>query len=390
MPPASTAPNGLEDSSYPSRNIAFRAASAITSIIDNLTEHDQLKYCPAFLVYSIFSALIMHVYQARSTNPTVVAESKERLDKCMKAMKEVSKVWVVARMIYALFESVLGNKALEERLQKSTGRRHHSKKQHHNHQHHHHHHHHQRDASVAAADARNAEPIKRKFDEMEIAGHAGRPAPNMSYERSRPQTPATVPNNTQSNTVNMSAPGSTTPHLRQGVDTFMSGHTQTTTRPPTPFQPSLSVPVTPPDLFLVTRSSPPISQSLWENFQPGQLFPDDSGVSYLSPPSQHGNPTLDPQLTNQSVSLSRHSMGQHMQGQMQGASPMAMAGVQNTGMQQHGWPNQFDLDPNGPMGSGSSPEDTWSNCSADRIVPTTLNVEDWYVFIRTPPTLFAF
>lgn len=37
------------DAAYPSRNIAFQAAGMITSIIDNLQEHDQLRYTPAFM-----------------------------------------------------------------------------------------------------------------------------------------------------------------------------------------------------------------------------------------------------------------------------------------------------------------------------------------------------
>ncbi|RPB03737.1 hypothetical protein L873DRAFT_1826013 [Choiromyces venosus 120613-1] len=377
MPPTNTSPNGMEDTSYPSRNIAFRAAAAITSITDNLAEHDQLRYCPAFTVYSLFSALIMHVYQNRSTNPTVVADSKERMRKCMKALKEVSRVWIVAKMVYTLFESILGNKALEERLQKSAGRRHHSRKHQQNQS--------NRESSNPAEARSTTEPIKRKFDEMDIGGHSGRPAPNMSYERSRPQTPAPapgiIPNNNNNSTAGMSAPGSTTPHLRQGTDIFMGGQSQGGTRPPTPFQqPNMSIPATPPDLYLVTRSSPPISQSLWENFQPGQLFPDDSGISYLSPPNHNSNPALDPQLANPSMPLPQHSMNQHMQSQMQGTSPI-MSGIQNTGMpQQHTWSGPFDIDPNGAIGSGSSPEDTWSNSSADKIVPTTLNVEDWFNF----------
>lgn len=51
MPPTLPSMNGTpkcDEAAYPSRNIAFRAAAAITSIIDNLTKHDQLKYCPAF------------------------------------------------------------------------------------------------------------------------------------------------------------------------------------------------------------------------------------------------------------------------------------------------------------------------------------------------------
>jgi hypothetical protein len=59
--------------------------------------------------------------------------------------------------------------------------------------------------------------------------------------------------------------------------TFMS---MPRTRPTTPFNPSLSVPATSPELYLVTAPDTHISQSAWENFQPHQLFPDDSGLSY--------------------------------------------------------------------------------------------------------------
>jgi hypothetical protein len=51
MPPAmsTNTDNPTDDNHYPSRIIAFRAAHGITSIVDNLVEHDQLKYCPAFM-----------------------------------------------------------------------------------------------------------------------------------------------------------------------------------------------------------------------------------------------------------------------------------------------------------------------------------------------------
>src|SRR5437763_8324443 len=74
-------------------------------------------------VYSLFSALIMHVHQMRSSVPSVVSASQERINVCMTALKEVSKVWLVAKMVHTLFESILGNKVLEERLQKAAGKR---------------------------------------------------------------------------------------------------------------------------------------------------------------------------------------------------------------------------------------------------------------------------
>ena len=54
MPPATTNSNGLpnsypDDSAYPSRNIAFSAAGMITSIVENLQAHDELRFTPAFM-----------------------------------------------------------------------------------------------------------------------------------------------------------------------------------------------------------------------------------------------------------------------------------------------------------------------------------------------------
>jgi len=50
--------------------------------------------------------------------------------------------------------------------------------------------------------------------------------------------------------------------------------------------------------------------------------------------------------------------------------------------QQNLWPCEMYLDA-GPQ-AGSSPDDTWSNSSRGGIVPTMLNVEDWYVVSAAP------
>ncbi|KAI9678241.1 MAG: Transcriptional activator of fatty acid utilization [Caeruleum heppii] len=391
MPPATYQSNGMrhgyaDDTTYPSRNIAFQAAGMITSIIENLQHHDQLRYCPAFIVYSLFSALIMHVYQMRSSVPSLVSATQDRMQVCMNALKDVSKVWLVAKMVHTLFESILGNKVLEDKLQKAAGKRHNKAKH--------------------GAQKSTAEQPKRKYDDMELGFAAnGPPAPQVSYERSRPQTPAVTPSRelgapqAMSNTMQTSNPG-TSPHLRQQQDTFMGGlNSRSNTRPPTPFNPSYSVPATPPDLYLVTRSSPPISQNLWENFQPDQLFPESSSnlsLAQFSPPSAP-HQTLDPQLsqtmpqmqqtpTMQANNLPGAGSAQlpqrplHRQPGM--GSPMtshnmlAGSGPSMQGLSATQWPTQpfenLDL-------AGSNSDDSWSNSSKGAAIPTTLNVEDWYV-----------
>lgn len=50
MPPAASAQHHDQlDISYPSRNIAFQAAGMVTSIIENLLQHNQIRYTPAFM-----------------------------------------------------------------------------------------------------------------------------------------------------------------------------------------------------------------------------------------------------------------------------------------------------------------------------------------------------
>jgi len=381
MPPATSQGGSRgypEDSAYPSRNIAFQAAAMITSIIENLSAHNELQYCPAFIVYSLFSALIMHVYQMRSSVPSVVQATQERMRICMTALRDVSRVWLVAKMVYTLFESILGNKVLEERLQKAAGKRHKKAAQSINQLHNH---------------SRREDQSKRKYDDMALDfNHLNQPAPQESYERSRPQSqsPTTTPSRDLGNLSAM-APPITSPTGRQSADTFMGGTTSRPhTRPPTPFNPSFSVPATPPDLYLVTRNSPNLSQSIWENFQPDQLFPEGSAnmsIPQFSPLQTNHNldPNLMPQMHAQNMQQmptpgQAAQLPQRMrvpQGGQMGGSPL-QSGMVPPGM------GQYQAQPNmwqgfdGMAVDGQSPSDSWSNASAQGpAVPTTLNVEDW-------------
>ncbi|KAG4415367.1 Cutinase transcription factor 1 alpha [Cadophora malorum] len=393
MPPASnTRGTYTEDNSYPSRNIAFQAATMITSIIKKLAEADELRNCPAFIVYSLFSALIMHVYQMRSSIPAVVTATRAKIGICMDALKDVSRVWLVAKMVYTLFESILGNKVLEERLQKAAGKRHKKMAQ-------------SLTAGINQAnqiqqanqlkreDSGSGPGSKRKYDDMALDFNVNNgPAPQESYERSRPQTPSHTPSRELGhNIAPMAAPPVTSPNSRQN-DAFMGGsNSRPHTRPATPFNPSFSVPATPPDLYLVTRNSPNISQSLWENFQPDQLFPEGSSnmqAQQFSPPQPHQNQNhnLDPSLMphmnmnqmpnqNQAAQLPQRMRGQNMAGSPTQGS-MLQPNIAGYQVQPGMWQG-FDPAMQDPQ--GHSPSDTLSNASA-QAVPMTMNVEDWFQF----------
>lgn len=300
----------------------------------------------------------------------------------MSALKDVSKVWLVAKMVHTLFESILGNKVLEERLQKAAGKRHQKPRP--------------EAQDQAQGNAKKPEPPKRKFDDMDLGVPNGGPTPPVSYERSRPQTPAATPSrelgqNPLNAQVSPNPPRETLP----GVSASRGN-----TRPTTPFNGQYSLPATPPDLFLVTRTSPNLSPSLWENFQPEQLFPDGTNIfpDLSSPQSQAVDPQLQmqsqyqnmqrPMMMNQGQPMSAGAGGTGAQG-----SPPMMSGMpagmgMQTGSQQQqqqqmfGMGNQQPWMGLQPMGGGpmdsTSQDDNWSNSSrSGPTAPTTLNVEDW-------------
>ncbi|EAU37205.1 cutinase transcription factor 1 alpha [Aspergillus terreus NIH2624] len=362
-----------------------------------LLTHQEIRYTPAFMyvpahqcgssdthqvnsVYSLFSALIMHVYQMRSSVPTIVATCQERINICMQALKDVSKVWLVAKMVHTLFESILGNKVLEERLQKAAGRRHQKVRP---------------EANQQQALRRPDPPPKRKFDDMDIGLPNGGPTPPVSYERSRPQTPAVTPSR------ELSQPGlgvpqaSPTAHRDGGP-----GNSRANTRPTTPFNGQFSLPATPPDLFLVTRTSPNLSPSLWENFQPDQLFPDGTAIFPELTSPQHN--AVDPQLQMQ-TQLQTQGIDQRMMGQpvpsrsmsgtqgspellssmppgipLQGQQPPQMFGMEHQGS----WPMQgLEATLSAATVDPANQDDNWSSSSrSGPTAPTTLNVEDWFQF----------
>jgi len=328
-------------------------------------------------VYSLFSALIMHVYQMRSSNQSIVAATQVRLTTCMNALRDVSKVWLVAKMVHTLFESILGNKVMEERLQKAAGRKHARNKM-----------------TPSINGGGNGRPKetpptelneaqKRKFAEMELGYTNGPPAPQMSYERSRPQSPALTPAREmqqQNAGAQMPQISRNSPPVQGNMDAFM-GTSRQNTRPNTPFN-TFSYPGTPPDLFLHTRGSPKISDDLWQNYQPDQLFPPDTTSLFplQSPDQQMVDPALrgpsqGPFAPPQQAQLSPNSQ----------MHPPPPAQMQQQQAQMFADPNQGWQQFQAGMQSQQRPDDQWSNTSTtSAIVPTALNVGDWFEFFGIP------
>lgn len=217
----------------------------------------------------------------------------------MSALDEVSKNWLAAKMVHKLFDAILGNKHLEERLQKAAGNRHKKQAQ-------------QPAAKIVTQPTRESSS-KRKYDDLDDDGlyhtNGGAPTAQMSYERSRPQTPAITPSREPAPGIPTINTRGNSPELMRH-DAFM-GASRTTTRPGTPSHGmGLSYPGTPPDLFLVTRDSPFLPSELWNSFQPDQLFPAEANISIPIFSPQQQSSLIDPALSSGSAGVPHQHMPQ--------------------------------------------------------------------------------
>jgi hypothetical protein len=224
-------------------------------------------------VYGLFSALIMHIYEMRSSVQTTVSASRERIDMGMDALKAASKVWLVAKMLHTMFECLLRDNVLEEGLQKAGNRQD------------------QTTRNAIPADETEIQLVlhqaigKRKYDQLKISFSQSPQLSLLPYRRSRPETPLVNPClDSASKPSNL---GATLPvPVRNMSDHFLS-----TSLPRSPScGPSLSgigqisrlngytISAISANLSFVTPNSPPSSQFFWESFQPNPLLPDQTGI----------------------------------------------------------------------------------------------------------------
>ncbi|KAK1020803.1 Transcriptional activator of fatty acid utilization [Friedmanniomyces endolithicus] len=270
-------------------------------------------------------------------------------------------------MVHTLFESILGNKVLEERLQKAARRKHNK---------------HKENGVSGGRTAKNTPPNERsphasaseatkcKFDDMELGYVNGPPAAQMSYERSRPQSLAMTPSR--------DLPGQAQQGAQHHQYLRLHGHLPGEHETNESIQ-RLLLPGTPPDLFLHTRGSPTISEDLWQNYDRGQLFPPEAnGMGLLSP----GEGMVDPALRQ--TPLHGHTPP--------GAGGMSMSDGNGQPMQpgQQHLPTYHD-NPQGwahlqaNLHAPQHHDDQWSTgSSSGPIVRTTLNVGDWFEFFGIP------
>lgn len=272
-------PNGNVPS-YPSWGIAFQAAHMIVRIMDNIRTLSDIRDCPAFTVYAMFSAMIMLIYQTESPQQAVVDSAKRSLASITDSLKEISTVYHTAQNIVKLAEFMATDKRIRDKIVRSA----------------------KRYAGIPPENMKNGGvgtpgtpddaagarvPQKRSRDDAGIGGPDNRaglsPTPPLSYVRGTAPTPRPAGySNERTSSRNTpyrypQQPGPPQAQQPQGE----AGDTGT---------PS-SAAMLPDQLTLVTTTSP-TNHSFLENFRPSQLFPE-SHDNYLKGPQSMNSDHTD-------------------------------------------------------------------------------------------------
>lgn len=335
-----------EQSPNLSRNIAFQAAAMITSIVNTLSANDQICYCPAFFTYSLFSALILHVYQMKSPVPSIQQVTQSRIRSCMKAMKEISRVWLVGKLLYTFFESVIGNKCMEE--------------------------------------AKRRQQVQQSPPKLELRSIAQGPAKNdgnsmmtgVTAKAFTPPKPYERLNHQENNGQGSSGDFAST-IVQDMADTSIDGTSFQPQMYPVTSIPQLPLPATTPDFYLVTRNSPNTCQTLWENYEPDQLFPESSIPSFpdLLPPQPSYN--MDYNIMGQTATCI-------IEPAVHGNQFDQPYTVEDNMIQMPGFNGPLDLHQSGftsdvILDGQSTQSWTTTSMAQDHSAPTTVNINDWLV-----------
>ncbi|KAF5580445.1 cutinase transcription factor 1 alpha [Fusarium subglutinans] len=107
--------------SYGSPDGTVRAANMITSIIEALSDKQQLRRCPPFIVHSLFSAIVIHLHVSNTPSPSISRLANRRLSTCLGAIKDLAQVWVVGRTVLTMIEKISGLSREEKPSRYSNG-----------------------------------------------------------------------------------------------------------------------------------------------------------------------------------------------------------------------------------------------------------------------------
>jgi len=89
----------LHGKSYPSEGIVFQASRIIADIAATMLRNNQMKYCNAFIIPTLFTASMTFICHLESSNVSISKTAKLGFDVLFKALEEIGKNYLIATVI---------------------------------------------------------------------------------------------------------------------------------------------------------------------------------------------------------------------------------------------------------------------------------------------------
>lgn len=239
----------VKSKEYPSWGIAFQSAHMICLIAEQLKAFNDLEDCPAFMNYTLFSALIILLYQTESRSKAVAERAHVAIKSLVSSMETLGKTWLVARMIQKLFVRIKDNPKIKEKIvhpaKKMAA--------------------HSSSSKRPLDDADEEETSSNKRPANGDSGGIFREYPVLAGKQKHVTPNTIIQKGPNDQSFTASPVGGLPPGATSGAS---SGHS-----------PSASKTGPSPEFHFVTNTSPSTQTGFLENFQPSQLFPESQGES---------------------------------------------------------------------------------------------------------------
>ncbi|KAH8653085.1 fungal-specific transcription factor domain-containing protein [Tricladium varicosporioides] len=103
-----------------SQIVASEAASTIISTIECLVSHNEIKYAPPSVLYSVLTVLVTVKNQLSSSVPSLVLQSKRKAKTCILLLSALSYTWPIARVLSEISELIFSEKRFHEMLESAS------------------------------------------------------------------------------------------------------------------------------------------------------------------------------------------------------------------------------------------------------------------------------
>lgn len=282
----------LHGKTYPSEGIVFQASRIIADIAAKMMKYDQMKYCNALVVTSLFTASMTFICHMDSSNSSISKTARLGYEVLFKALNEFGKNYLIAAVIAHNMQKLASDNKARQKLLNYLAKR--SIDEH-------------RNSSATLQTNPNSFPVE-PFNNDHNSG-----IPNQQQQQPPPPPPPqTQPIPPQENqaTQDYSQSFAKYPHQRVGLHNNV--------QPPQP------KPLTPqqqddfelpernnlefPDLYLFTNTLP---SSTWNNFDPAELFPSTNDSTNPSTSNARRTEHVPPSTTSSSSNNSHTTQGHH-------------------------------------------------------------------------------